>query len=67
MRSPTSSWPGAFATECAESFLGRVADGEAVGDSLSQMRRELANKGNPLGLAYSLFSRADLRVIASQA
>jgi hypothetical protein len=51
------------AVEFAELFLERVAAGETVGDSLYAARWALADKGNLLGLAYSLFSRADLRFV----
>lgn len=52
------------ATEVAESILGKLVGGMAVGEALHRTRWELLNKGNILGLAYTLYALADLRVIA---
>ncbi len=56
--------PVSVATEVAESFFSKIAPPQqmTVGDALRQLRWELANKGNVLGLAYSLYGLADLRV-----
>ena len=51
------------ATEVAESILGKVVGGTPVGEALHQTRWELLNKGNLLGLAYTLYALADLRVV----
>lgn len=52
-----------LATEVAETLLGKLAGGMAVGEALRQVRWELANKGNLLGLAYTLYSLASLHIV----
>jgi hypothetical protein len=51
------------ATEVAERLLGKlVASEEApVGQAMRELRWELANKGNLLGLCYTAYGLADLR------
>ncbi|HEX9106391.1 MAG TPA: hypothetical protein VF832_04175, partial [Longimicrobiales bacterium] len=44
-----------LATEVAESLLRRVVGGAPVGQALYEVRWELANKGNLLGLAYTYY------------
>jgi hypothetical protein len=53
------------AVEFAESFLRRVLapNPEPLGKALRDARWQLANKGNLLGLAYTLHGMADLRVV----
>jgi hypothetical protein len=52
------------AAEVAESLVTKLArpDPPSLGEALRQIRWELANKGNLLGLAYTLYALADLRV-----
>lgn len=56
--------PISVATEVAESFFSKIAPPQrvSVGEALRQIRWELANKGNLLGLAYSLYGLADLQI-----
>ncbi|MCC6614956.1 MAG: CHAT domain-containing protein [Anaerolineae bacterium] len=56
--------PLSVATEVAELFFQKIAPPQraSVGEALRQIRWELANKGNLLGLAYSLYGLADLHV-----
>jgi hypothetical protein len=51
------------ATEVAERFLQKVVAGEGVkiGQAMREVRWELANKGNLLGLCYTLYGLSDLR------
>jgi hypothetical protein len=50
------------ATEISESLFSKIASGISVGQAMREVRWELANKGNVLGLAYTLYCLADLRV-----
>jgi CHAT domain-containing protein len=52
-----------LATEVAEMLLTKLARRMAVGEALRQVRWELANRGNLLGLAYTLYGLADLRLV----
>jgi len=56
--------PLSVATEVAERFFQKIAPPQRVpvGEALRQIRWELVNKGNLLGLAYSLYGLADLQV-----
>jgi hypothetical protein len=50
-----------LATEIAQNFLKRVIiNGQAVGAAMHELRWELANKGNLLGLAYTPYSMSNL-------
>lgn len=49
-----------LAIEIGESLMQKLAAKVPAGVALYQMRWELANKGNLLGLAYTLFARSDL-------
>src|SRR5438067_10356804 len=53
------------AAEVAEFVFGSLvnSDAPAVGEVLRAVRWNLANKGNLLGLAYTLYGLADLRVV----
>jgi hypothetical protein len=53
------------ATEAAETLLTALGDGEAVGDAIQAMRWTLLDKGNLLGLAYTPYCLADLRLLRS--
>ena len=44
-------------------LLRRLLDGEAIGTALLGIRRQLLTNRNPLGLAYTLYGVADLRMI----
>ncbi len=50
------------AIEMAELLFGKIAADMPVGQAMYQTRWELANKGNLLGLAYTLFCLANLHV-----
>jgi len=49
------------AAEAAKIFLEKLFHGVPAGQALREMRWALANKGNLLGLAYTLYAMADLR------
>ncbi|MFE0418933.1 CHAT domain-containing protein [Streptomyces tendae] len=51
-----------FAGEVAQSFWRHFLDGLTVGESLHRVRAELLGKGNLLGLAYTAYCCADLRL-----
>ena len=51
-----------LACEVAETFFQRLMAGETVGTALLAVRRALLRKRNPLGLVYTLFCDADLKV-----
>jgi hypothetical protein len=52
-----------LAVEVAELFFDHLAAGLNVGQSLREVRWELANKGNLLGLAYTMYCLADLDLV----
>jgi hypothetical protein len=52
-----------LATEVAQHLLTDIAAGTKLGEALRSLRWQLANKGNLLGLAYTLYAMADLRVV----
>jgi hypothetical protein len=52
-----------LASEVARLFLGRFLRGEPAGDALLAVRRDLLARGNPLGLAYTLYAVAELRLV----
>ncbi|MFD9127451.1 CHAT domain-containing protein [Kitasatospora sp. NPDC059571] len=54
----------AFATEVAERFWSHLLAGGTVGSALHTVRTELLAKGNVLGLAYTAYCSADLRLRA---
>ncbi len=56
----------AVATEVAELMLAKLAQGISVGQALYEIRWNLANKGNLLGLAYTLYGLADLHLMREQ-
>jgi len=53
------------AAEVGEFMFKELADpaGPTVGEALRSVRWQLANKGNLLGLAYTLYALADLHVV----
>ncbi|HTU10588.1 MAG TPA: CHAT domain-containing protein [Allosphingosinicella sp.] len=53
------------ATEAAELLLETLGKGEAVGDAIRAMRWAMLDKGNLLGLAYTPYCLADLRLAAA--
>lgn len=58
----------ALATEVALLFLDAFIGGVAAGEALQSTRLQLLRKNNPMGLAYTLFAAADLRLeLAGQA
>ncbi len=52
-----------LAAEVAESLLGKLARGNPIGAAMQQIRWDLANKGNLLGLAYTANCMADLKIV----
>jgi hypothetical protein len=46
----------------AESVITKLISGARMGDAIREMRWELLNKGNLLGLAYTPYCFADLRI-----
>lgn len=54
--------PEKLASRFAIDFLSRFAAGESVGPLVTSGRRRLLEIGNPLGLAYTPYCVADLRV-----
>lgn len=53
-----------LATEVGERFWRGLLGGEAVGPLLRNIRLELLRKNNPLGLLYTAYAPADLRLAA---
>jgi CHAT domain len=51
-----------LAAEFAEQFLAAFLRGAAAGDALLEARWALLCKNNPLGLVYTLYASADLRL-----
>jgi hypothetical protein len=53
------------AIEVAESLITKLAQPQpiTVGEALREIRWQLANKGNMLGLAYTLYGLADLHIV----
>jgi hypothetical protein len=56
-----------LAAAVAEALLNKLAKGEAIGAAMHQIRWDLVNKGNLLGLAYTLNCMANLRVVGDGA
>jgi hypothetical protein len=54
-----------LAIEVAERLFEKLVAGLPVGVALYQVRWELVNKGNLLGLAYTLYALADLHIAAA--
>ena len=52
-----------LASEVARLFLRRFLGGESAGEALLAVRRDLLARGNPLGLAYTLYAVAELRLV----
>jgi hypothetical protein len=52
-----------LATEVAETLIEQLAAGIPAGRALFDLRWKLSNKGDLLGLAYSLYAMADLRLV----
>jgi len=52
-----------FATEFAESFLKQFLARRTAGEAIVDARRALLAKRNPLGLAYTLYASAGLRLV----
>ena len=48
-----------FAEDCLRRFL---VDGKSIGDAIRETRLSLLKKGNPLGLVYSAYANASLRL-----
>lgn len=55
----------ALATEVAKTFFDAFLSGKSAGESLTA-RRALLARNNPLGLVYSLYGSADLKLGAAQ-
>lgn len=55
----------ALAGEMAELFMQRFLAGASAGESLRDARRALLAKANPLGLVYTLYGSADLRIAST--
>lgn len=51
-----------FAHPFSQAFFGRFLQGQPAGRVLWELRREFLEKGNPLGLAYTLYCDADVRL-----
>jgi hypothetical protein len=54
----TSTFAHPFSLE----FFHRFLQGQAVGQVLWELRQEFLKRGNPLGLAYTLYCDADMRL-----
>ena len=54
-----------LAIEVAKSFLQDLLAGQSAGDALLRMRRLLLAKNNPLGLMYTLYGSARLKLVAA--
>jgi hypothetical protein len=54
-----------FASDFARAFLTGFFQGVRIGDILLILRRRYLEQGNPLALAYTLYSDADLRLSKS--
>jgi hypothetical protein len=52
------------AAEISESLFRKFSAGVSIGEALQQIRWELANKGNLLGLAYTIYCLASLRAVS---
>jgi hypothetical protein len=52
-----------LATEVAEFFLADLLAGLPAGDALLRTRRRLLSKNNPLGLMYTLYGSARLKLV----
>src|SRR5439155_19477425 len=52
------------AGEAALELLEGIQDNRSVGDAMQRMRRHLLGKGNLLGLAYTAYCSAELRLTA---
>src|SRR6185436_3290537 len=51
-----------MAMAIAEAILSRLGNGMQVGQSVREMRWEMLNRGNLLGLAYTPYSLANLHI-----
>ncbi len=51
------------AFEVAERLLEKILHKVPIGQAMYETRWELANKGNLLGLAYTMYSLADLHIV----
>ncbi|HEY6793485.1 MAG TPA: CHAT domain-containing protein [Kineosporiaceae bacterium] len=55
--------PARFATAWAERFFRRLLGGQAIGEAVLELRRELlAERRNPLGLLYAVHCDQDTRI-----
>ena len=54
-----------LAAEMAELFLNSFLEGKPAGTALLEARRALLSKQNPLGLVYTLYASANLRIAVS--
>ena len=56
-----------LAVEAAKSFLQELIGGQSAGDAMLRMRRLLLAKNNPLGLMYTLYGSARLKLVTADA
>ena len=56
-----------LAMEAAKSFLEGLLGGQSAGDAMLRMRRLLLAKNNPLGLMYTLYGSARLKLVTASA
>ena len=52
-----------LAGEVGRQFLTRFLDGASAGEALLDIRRDLLARGNPMGLAYTLYAVAELKIV----
>jgi hypothetical protein len=52
----------ALASEIGVAVIGAVVDGKPLGQALQLAQRQLLSKRNPLGLVYTLYGSADLKL-----
>jgi hypothetical protein len=55
-----------LATEIGEKLLQKLLTGASVGEAVYQLRWELANKGNMLGLAYTPYCMSNLKITSGR-
>lgn len=55
-----------LATEAATSFLEGLLAGQSAGNAMLRMRRLLLAKNNPLGLMYTLYGSARLKLVVAR-
>jgi hypothetical protein len=52
-----------LASEVARLFLARFLAGKSAGEALLEVRHDLLARGNPMGLAYTLYAVAELTLV----